>query len=73
MNSHIVALYVTAQLAFQNLCNRMESDEGQTSVEWLGIAAVAAAVIVALLARAPDIGDLVADKIEAAIGRVAGG
>lgn len=48
-------------------------DSGQTTIEWLGIAAVVAALVGALLGAAPGIGQTVATAVETVICRVSGG
>lgn len=72
MNS-IIALYVTAQQALSRAADRLADDEGQTAVEWLGIAAVIVAIVVFI---ATDLADGIADTIgtafEGLIGRASG-
>lgn len=49
------------------------SDAGQTTIEWLGLAAVVAALVMALAGVAPSLGQDVAAGYEAVICRVTGG
>lgn len=49
------------------------SDAGQTTIEWLGLAAVVAALVMALAGFAPSLGQDVAAGYEAVICRVTGG
>lgn len=51
----------------------MRQDPGQTTIEWLGIAAVVVALVVALVGLAPGIGQTIAGAFETLICRVTGG
>lgn len=66
----IIALYLTAQIAVQD---QLASDEGQTTMEWLGIGVVVIAVLLAVASQNEALGDVVAGAFEDLVGRVMGG
>lgn len=49
----IIALYLTAQA---RIVDALDREEGQTSMEWLGIGAVVVAIAIALVAQSETIG-----------------
>lgn len=52
---------------------RLRAEHGQTTVEWLGIAAVVVAVVVALIAASGDTGRTIQTAYEGVVCRVTGG
>lgn len=64
MNTHIVALYITTKFALEGLGDRMKSERGQTSVEWLGIATVVGLILVVLVGKGEGWGNTIAGKID---------
>lgn len=52
---------------------RSGNDAGQTTIEWLGIVAVVAAIITALILSAPGLGETIARNVECLISTVTGG
>lgn len=63
----IIALYVTIQTAVQD---RLSDDRGQTSMEWLGIAAVIIAIMVALAAQSDVLSNSVRTAFTGLVERV---
>lgn len=59
----IIALYVTATTALETAAHRavarFEEDKGQTTMEWMGIAAIVVAILAITLQAAPTLGELV--------------
>ncbi|MEE8601767.1 hypothetical protein [Euzebya tangerina] len=52
---------------------RLRPDDGQTTIEWLGIAAVIVALLTALVLISPGIGDGLADDFRCLVSRITGG
>jgi hypothetical protein len=67
----IIALYLTIQTTVQD---RLSDDRGQTSMEWLGIAAVIVAIIVFLVGGpAESMGAVVQSAFERMVNSITGG
>lgn len=72
MNSKLIALFVTTQMALHNARERATEEEGQTAVEWLGIAAIVIAVVVAVVGMNDAMGQAVRDAFTGLVEKVAG-
>ncbi|WP_370325442.1 hypothetical protein [Euzebya sp.] len=71
--SSIIALYTTAQMLAERGRDRLRAEEGQTSVEWLGIAAVIVAIVVFIAGDLSEgIAGTIRDAFEGLIGRASG-
>lgn len=70
----MIFIYVTASAALQSARERLTSEEGQTSVEWLGIAAVIVAIVVILTGNAStQMGNEVRDAFQGLVDAVSTG
>ncbi|MGI9018599.1 MAG: hypothetical protein ACR2HR_16100 [Euzebya sp.] len=69
----IIALYVTVHMALTGAVDRtverIHSEDGQGTVEWIGIAAVTIAVAAAVIATRTTMGEAVRDAFTNLIGR----
>ncbi len=65
----VIAFYLTAVARLQSV----GEEDGQTSVEWLGIAFVIGAIVLAVANLAPDLGGTVGEAFQAMVERATGG
>jgi hypothetical protein len=69
----IIALYVASRMAMHDLTDRLTDEEGQTSMEWLGIAAVIVAIVVFLASGpAESMGEAIRAAFERMVGEATG-
>lgn len=66
----IIALYVTAHTALRDAFDR---EEGQTTMEWMGIAAIVVAILAIVLGASGDLGELVRGRWESLFNTATGG
>ncbi len=72
MNS-ITALYVSISMALHSAVDRLQEEEGQTSVEWIGISAVIVAVIGIFIGFKDQIGELMNTLFQRLLGEASTG
>lgn len=66
----VIALYTAAQIALRD---RYADDDGQTTMEWMGIAAIVVGILAVLLGNAGEIGDLVESRWRSLFNSATGG
>lgn len=74
MQDQALRIYIAASHALQELGRRAREERGQTSVEWLGIIVVVAAIIAAIFASGAltDVAKAITDGVKTEIGKVLG-
>lgn len=66
----MIFLYVTASSALRDARARLDAEDGQTAVEWIGIAAVIAAIVLFLVGDPADaMGEAVRDAFTSLVER----
>lgn len=68
----LLTLLLTAHAALMDRVRAVDSEEGQTSLEWLGIAVVVAVLIGAVAGAAGGIGGEIASGISSMISNIVG-
>lgn len=58
----VIALYVTTQIALRDARDRFAEDHGQTTMEWMGIAAIIVGILAVMLGNREAIGAVVEER-----------
>ena len=69
----VIALYIAATTMLEDARERLSSEDGQTSVEWLGIAFVVVSIIGLLAAQSETISGLISTRFQALVNSATGG
>ncbi len=69
----VIALYIAATTMLEDARERRSSEDGQTSVEWLGIAFVVVSIIGLLAAQSETISGLISTRFQALVNSATGG
>ncbi|MEE8602163.1 Flp family type IVb pilin [Euzebya tangerina] len=68
----VINLYLTTLSLVDGLRDRLADEEGQTTMEWLGIAAVLVAILVAFAGLGGDIADFLRATFERLVNTITG-